>query len=62
MCPACLTTLALIVTGATSTGGLTALAVSRRKNTRKETISNVSERRTQDVNQHDHKSEDCFAR
>lgn len=72
MCPACLTTLALIATGSTSvgsltalgTGGLAALAVkmSRRKNTRNETISNVSERRTQDVNQHDHKSENCFAR
>jgi hypothetical protein len=62
MCPACLTTLALIVTGATSTSGLTALAMSRRKNTRKETISNVCERRTQDVNQHDHKTENCFAR
>lgn len=72
MCPACLTTLALIMTGATSTGSLTALGtgglaalavkMSRRKNTRNETISNVSERRTQDVNQHDHKSENCFAR
>ena len=61
MCPACLTTLALIVTGATSTGGLTVLAMSRRKNTRNETISNVSEGRAQDVNQHDHKSENCFA-
>ncbi len=27
MCPACLTTLALIATGTTSTGGLTALAI-----------------------------------
>lgn len=72
MCPVCLTTLALIATGSTSvgsltalgTGGLAALAVkmSRRKNTRNETISSVSERRTQDVNQHDHKSENCFAR
>ncbi len=29
MCPACLTTLALIATGATSTGGLAALAVNK---------------------------------
>ena len=66
MCPACLTTLALIVTGSTSVGSLTALSMSvkrsRRRSTRNETISNVSERRTQDVNRHDHKSENCFAR
>jgi hypothetical protein len=29
MCPACLTTLALIVTGTSSTGGLTALAMNK---------------------------------
>lgn len=29
MCPACLTTLALIVTGSTSVGGLTALAMNK---------------------------------
>ena len=29
MCPACLTTLALIATGATSTGGVTALVVTK---------------------------------
>jgi hypothetical protein len=64
MCPACLTTLALIATGATSTGGLTALAMkmSRGKNTRNKAISNVGERRTQDVNEHHHKPENCFAR
>ncbi len=29
MCPACLTTLALIAAGTTSTGGLTALAIKK---------------------------------
>ena len=72
MCPACLTTLALIMTGATSTGSLTALGtgglaalavkMSRRKNIRNATMANVTERRTHDVNQHDHTSENCFAR
>jgi hypothetical protein len=31
MCPACITTVALIVTGVTSTGGLTALVVKKRR-------------------------------
>ena len=31
MCPACITTVALIVAGATSTGGLTALVVKKRR-------------------------------
>jgi hypothetical protein len=34
MCPACLTTLALMVTWATSTGGLTALAVKKLRSDR----------------------------
>jgi hypothetical protein len=52
MCPFCLTTIGLVVAGVASTGGLAALAVkmSRRKNTRNETIANVTARRTQDVN------------
>ena len=64
MCPFCFVTVGFVVAGAVSTGGLAALAVkmSRRKNTRNATIANVTERRTQDVNQHDHTSENCFAR
>jgi hypothetical protein len=31
MCPACITTVALIVAGATSTGGLTMLVVKKRR-------------------------------
>jgi hypothetical protein len=31
MCPACITTVALIVAGVTSTGGLTALVVKKRR-------------------------------
>jgi hypothetical protein len=52
MCPFCLGTLGLVVAGTVSTGGLAALAVkiSRKKTTGKETISNVTERRSQDVN------------
>ena len=64
MCPFCFATVGFVVAGAVSTGGLAALAVkmSRRKNTRNETMSNVTERRTQDVNQHDHTSDHCVAR
>jgi hypothetical protein len=64
MCPFCFATVEFVVAGAVSTGGLAALAVkmSRRKNTRNETMSNVTERRTQDGNQHDHTSENRFAR
>jgi hypothetical protein len=64
MCPFCFATVGFVVAGAVSTGGLAALAVkmSRRKNTRNATIANVTARRTQDVNQHDHQSEHCFAR
>jgi hypothetical protein len=64
MCPFCFATVGFVVAGAVSTGGLAALAVkmSCRKNTRNETMSNVTERRTQDVNQHDHQSENCVAR
>jgi hypothetical protein len=64
MCPFCFATVGFVVAGAVSAGGLAALAVklSRREKTRNETMSNVNERRTQDVNQHDHTSENCFAR
>lgn len=46
MCPFCFSSLALIVAGTVSTGGLTALAVkvSRKKNCAAETNSNANER------------------
>jgi len=50
MCPFCLATMGLIVAGATSAGGLTALAVklSRKKDNAKEIIPNAGERSSQD--------------
>jgi hypothetical protein len=36
MCPACITTVAIIVAGATSTGGVAALVVKKRRAKRKE--------------------------
>jgi hypothetical protein len=53
MCPFCLSSaIGLVIAGAVSTGGLTALAVklSGRKNNGNETIRNSSERSSQDVN------------
>lgn len=49
MCPFCLATMGLIVAGATSAGGLTALGLklSRKKNNRKQMISDSNERRNQ---------------
>ena len=46
MCPFCLSTIGLVVAGAVSTGGLTALAVklSRRENNGNESILNFRER------------------
>jgi hypothetical protein len=63
MCPVCLATMGLIVAGAVSTGGLTALAVkvSRKKNGATEIIPNSNERRNQDVNVHDRESENSVA-
>jgi hypothetical protein len=51
MCPFCLASMGLIVAGATSAGGLTALAVklSRKKKDAKE-ISNSKEGRNENVN------------
>jgi hypothetical protein len=64
MCPFCVATVGFAVAGTGSTGGVAALAVkmSRRKNTRSEPMSNVTKRRTQDVNQHDHTSDNCVAK
>ena len=54
MCPFCLASMGLIVAGATSAGGLTALAVklSRKKNNLREITPNSNERSSQDVNPH----------
>ena len=55
MCPFCWATMGLIVAGAASTGGLTALAVrvSRKKNGAGEIVPNSDKRRNQDVTEHD---------
>jgi hypothetical protein len=55
MCPFCLATMALIVAGTASTGGLAALAVklSRQKNVAGEIVPNSHEGSSQDVNEHD---------
>ena len=62
MCPFCFASAAYAVAGTVSTGGLAALAVkiSRRKSSRDNTRTNVSERSHQYVSQHDHESEDCI--
>ena len=55
MCPFCLSTMGLIVASAVSTGGVAVLAVkvSRKKNEGREIVPNSSQRRNQDVNEHD---------
>lgn len=63
MCPFCFATLALVAAGATSAGGLAALAikVSRNRNTKNETVTNSSKRRNADVDEHDRKAEGSLA-
>ena len=63
MCPFCLATMGLIVAGAASAGGLTALAVkvSRKKNGATEMVPNSNERRNQDVNEHGREPENSVA-
>jgi hypothetical protein len=63
MCPVCLATMGLIVAGAASAGGLTALAVkvSLKKNGATEILPNSNERKNQDVNEHDGESENSVA-
>ena len=52
MCPFCWTTVGLVVAGAVSTGGLTALAVKvSRKNRTGEVLPNPEERKNQNVDQ-----------
>ncbi|MGA6988616.1 MAG: hypothetical protein WBZ01_21360 [Terriglobales bacterium] len=54
MCPFCLATMGLVVTGAVSTGGLAALAMKVfRKNRTGEVLSNSDERKNQNVDQND---------
>jgi hypothetical protein len=55
MCPFCFASMGLVVAGVVSTGGLAVLGVkvSRKKNVAKETVTNSSERSSQDVNQRD---------
>jgi hypothetical protein len=54
MCPFCLTTLVIIVTGAATTGGIAALAVkASRKLQIREIIANSKERGNQHVDQHE---------
>ena len=52
MCPFCLASVGLMIAGATSASGLTALAVklSRKKKSAKESISNSNERSNENVN------------
>jgi len=63
MCPFCLATMGLIVAGTVSAGGLTALAVkvSRKKNGTTEIDPNSTERRNQDVNEHDREADNSVA-
>ncbi|MGH7493342.1 MAG: hypothetical protein ACREOO_13255 [bacterium] len=58
MCPACITTAALIVAGATSTGGLTALVV---KKLRAKTGAKSIDTKTQTKGEQNGSSEDCAA-
>jgi hypothetical protein len=52
MCPFCWTTMGLVVAGAVSTGGLTALAVKVSRMSRTgEVLSNSEERKNQNVDQ-----------
>jgi hypothetical protein len=55
MCPFCLATMGLIIAGAVSTGGLTAVAVklSRKKNGVGKIFLKSDIRRIQDVDEHD---------
>jgi hypothetical protein len=64
MCPFCLATMGLIVAGAASTGGLTALAVklSRKKNGAGKIVTNSDARRNQDVDEHDQLPKNSVAR
>jgi hypothetical protein len=54
MCPFCLATIALVVAGAVSTGGLAALAVKvSHKNQAGEVLPNSDERKNQNVDRND---------
>jgi hypothetical protein len=59
MCPICLSTIGLVVAGAVSTGGSTALAAKLLRNPRKtvagalESRTNSAERKNKNVDEHD---------
>jgi hypothetical protein len=55
MCPFCLANIGLIIAGTASTGGLAALALklSLKKHVAEESVTNLNQRRNQDVNEHD---------
>ena len=64
MCPFCLANIGLVVAGAVSTGGLTALAVkvARKKNGAGAILPNSEQRRNQDVHEHNREPENSVAR
>lgn len=64
MCPFCLATMVLIVAGAASSGGLTALAVkvSRKKNGTGEMAPNLNNKESEDVDEYDWKPENSVAK
>jgi len=64
MCPFCLASMGLIVASAASTGGLAAMAVkiSRKKKGAGRIVPDSNERKNQDVNEHDSKSQNSVAR
>jgi hypothetical protein len=64
MCPFCLASMGLIVASAAASGGLAAMAVkiSRNKNGAGQIVPDANERKNQDVNEHDSKSQNSVAR
>ena len=61
MCPICITTAALIAGGATSTGGLAAIAI-RKFGVKNAVDNNPAQRRNQDGNEHDGETPNRVAR
>jgi hypothetical protein len=59
MCPACLTTLAAIVTGATSVSGLTAVVVNKLRDSTGTTTNAILSRSIKETDHdHDHQAQD----
>ena len=64
MCPVCIATAMLIAGGATSTGGLGAIAIRKSMMSRAmnaDIVTNSNERRNQDDNEHDRETESRVA-